>query len=59
MGSQEGNTMLCAGGDGVRAGCSVRAPIIRGVSCCPLSLSFLSHLAVPQALVLPELKFWL
>lgn len=54
-GSQAKDTMICAGGDGVRAGCSVRAFIIRGFSSCPLSFFFLFHLAVPSVLVLPFL----
>lgn len=59
-GSQAKASMICAGGDGVRSGCSVRSVIIRGFSSSPLSLSFLSDLAVPWDLVLPFLHLqWL
>lgn len=48
-GSQDKVTMICAGGDGVRSGCSVRSVIIRGFSSSPLCLSSLSDFAVPSA----------
>lgn len=47
-GSQVKTAMTCAGEGGVKARCSVRSVTIRGFSSSPLSLSFLSDLAVPS-----------